>query len=385
LISKKKIMVVFGTRPEAIKMAPVIRVLQASSDFSVQICVTGQHREMLDQVLDVFGIIPDFDLNIMKPDQTLGELTARAMTALDRLMVEQKPDMVAVQGDTTTAFVGALAAFYHHIPVSHIEAGLRTFNLQSPWPEEANRAIVSKLADLHFSPTERARQHLLSEAVERSKIFVTGNTVVDALFMALDIVRQRPPEVPGLQIAFFEDLKYEGSDLILVTGHRRESFGPGFERICKALRRISERENVRIVYPLHLNPNVREPVIRMLGGLPNVFLIEPVSYLPFVRLMSESKLIVTDSGGVQEEAPSLGTPVLVIRETTERPEAVDAGTVKLVGTDEDSIVRETLRLLKDSEAYEAMSRAHNPYGDGLASRRIAKIWERFFSSGGYSL
>ena len=366
-------------------MAPVIRVLQASSDFSVQICVTGQHREMLDQVLDVFGIIPDFDLNIMKPDQTLGELTARAMTALDRLMVEQKPDMVAVQGDTTTAFVGALAAFYHHIPVSHIEAGLRTFNLQSPWPEEANRAIVSKLADLHFSPTERARQHLLSEAVERSKIFVTGNTVVDALFMALDIVRQRPPEVPGLQIAFFEDLKYEGSDLILVTGHRRESFGPGFERICKALRRISERENVRIVYPLHLNPNVREPVIRMLGGLPNVFLIEPVSYLPFVRLMSESKLIVTDSGGVQEEAPSLGTPVLVIRETTERPEAVDAGTVKLVGTDEDSIVRETLRLLKDSEAYEAMSRAHNPYGDGLASRRIAKIWERFFSSGGYSL
>lgn len=367
---KKTIMIVFGTRPEAIKLAPVIAAFRKADEFNVLVCVTAQHREMLDQVLKDFSINPDIDLNIMKPGQTLGKLTAKAMASLDVLMAEQRPDMVMVQGDTTTAFVAALAAFYHHISVSHVEAGLRTYNLQAPWPEEANRVIISRLADLHFAPTEGTRKHLLAESVLDSKIFVTGNTVIDALFMAIDKIREIPPDIPGLDKNFFKDLKRKGSNLILVTGHRRESFGSGFENICRALQQISMRQNVQIVYPVHLNPHVREPVMSILDGIRNIFLIEPVSYLPFVRLMSESKLIITDSGGVQEEAPSLGKPVLVMRETTERPEAVEAGTVKLVGTDRVRIVAEASRLLDDGDAYRAMAMAHNPYGDGKAAGRI---------------
>jgi UDP-N-acetylglucosamine 2-epimerase (non-hydrolysing) len=373
------VLFIFGTRPEAIKLAPVIRELHQRPDaFAVRVCVTAQHREMLDQVLEAFGINPDRDLDLMRPNQTLFDITAEAVRGLKDVLESEKPDVVLVQGDTTTVFVGALASYYLQIPVGHVEAGLRTGNKFSPFPEEINRRLTSSLADYHFAPTSKARENLLREGVSPSIIYVTGNTVIDALFWAAEMLDGRTP-------ADFPELK----DLparprsILVTGHRRENFGEGFQNICRALKHLSEKNrDVQIIYPVHLNPNVQKPVHAILGGCPNVSLIAPLPYLPFVALMKACHLILTDSGGVQEEAPSLGKPVLVMRDTTERPEAVEAGTVHLVGTDYDCIVTETQRLLDDAEAYRRMSRAKNPYGDGLASRRIADIlsgesWEPF--------
>lgn len=377
-----KVAVVFGTRPEAIKLAPVILALENDSRFSCRVCVTAQHRHMLDQVLEVFGIVPDLDLNLMRANQTLGSLTARAVEALDAAFRSEKPDLVLVQGDTTTVFCAALAAFYHHIPVGHVEAGLRTGNLQAPWPEEANRVLTSRLAALHFAPTETSRQNLLKEGVPADRIFVTGNTVIDALFLALDKVKAREPLIPELPVALQAQAGLDGPRMVLITGHRRENFGVGFEHICKAIAALAQRfPAVHFVYPVHLNPNVREPVKRLLGQagaapeswrLPNVHLIEPQPYLPFVGLMNRSHLILTDSGGIQEEAPSLGKPVLVMRETTERPEAVAMGTVRLVGTDMAAIVEKVSELLTDEAVYAAMASAVNPYGDGLASGRIVE-------------
>ena len=365
-----KISVIFGTRPEAIKLAPVILTLKREPSITCHVCVTGQHRQMLDQVLAVFGIIPDADLNLMIPNQTLAGLTARAIDAIDRYLQVEKPDLVMVQGDTTTVFCAALAAFYHRIPVAHVEAGLRTGNMSSPWPEEANRVLTTRLTALHFAPTKDARQHLLREGVADQNIFVTGNTVIDALFIALEKVHARPPAIPGLPAEVLAD----GCPMVLITGHRRENFGGGFENICQAIAELARRfPATHFVYPVHLNPNVREPVQRVLrsGGLHhNVHLLEPLSYLPFVAMMERATLILTDSGGVQEEAPSLGKPVLVMRDTTERPEAVTAGTVKLVGTDFETIVSQVSRLLTDQSEYLQMSRAHNPYGDGQAGSRI---------------
>lgn len=365
----KRVSVIFGTRPEAIKMAPVVLALKADKRFDCRVCVTGQHRQMLDQVLEVFGITPDVDLNLMQANQSLAGLTSRAIAALDEYYAAEKPDLALVQGDTTTVLCGALAAFYRSIPVGHVEAGLRTGNMKAPWPEEANRVLASRLATLHFAPTITSQRNLLKEGVAPESVFVTGNTVIDALLIALDRVRCQRPVIPGLPPGVMED----GKPLVLITGHRRENFGDGFESICRAIASLtSQWPEVHFVYPVHLNPNVREPVKRILGaGLrSNVHLIEPLSYLPFVRLMDRSTVILTDSGGVQEEAPSLGKPVLVMRDTTERPEAVEAGTVRLVGTDYDAIVRETSRLLSDRQAYETMSQAHNPYGDGKATERI---------------
>ncbi|MBZ5589429.1 MAG: UDP-N-acetylglucosamine 2-epimerase (non-hydrolyzing) [Acidobacteriia bacterium] len=364
-----KVSVIFGTRPEAIKLAPVVLALKADSRFECDVCVTAQHRQMLDQVLEVFGIAPDTDLDLMLPDQTLAGLTARAVEAVDRYLAERKPGLVLVQGDTTTTLCSALAAFYHHIPVGHIEAGLRTGNLESPWPEEANRVLTTRLTRLHFAPTETNRQNLLREGIPHDRIVVTGNTVIDALFLALDIIKGHPPEVQGLP----STLVRGSNPLVLITGHRRENFGPGFESICKAIAELAARfPETAFVYPVHLNPNVRRPVNRILrsAGTHNVHLIEPLPYLPFVAMMSRATVILSDSGGVQEEAPSLGKPVLVMRDTTERPEAVIAGTVKLVGTDQQAIVEETSTLLTDRAAYDAMARAINPYGDGKATGRI---------------
>jgi UDP-N-acetylglucosamine 2-epimerase (non-hydrolysing) len=363
-----KISVIFGTRPEAIKLAPVILALKADGHFECRVCVTAQHREMLDQVLEVFEIAPDYDLNLMKSDQTLADLTARAIKAIDGWLKKEKPDLVLVQGDTTTVFCAALAAFYNRIPVGHVEAGLRTHNLYSPWPEEANRLLTSHLATIHFAPTETSRQNLLHEGIPENIIHVTGNTVIDALLSVIERIKQDSNLEWFLanQFSFLDP----GRKLILVTGHRRENFGDGFERICQALKTLGEREDVQIVYPVHLNPHVQEPVKRMLGSSPRIHLIDPLGYLPFVYLMNRSYLILTDSGGVQEEAPSLGKPVLVMRETTERPEAVDAGTVKLVGTNPALIYSEAESLLNSTEVYEAMSKAHNPYGDGKAAQRI---------------
>ena len=359
---QKKISVIFGTRPEAIKLCPVVLALKADPAFDCRVCVTGQHREMLQQVLDVFGVVPDVDLALMRPNQTLGGLTSRAIAAIDEYLAQEKPDIVMVQGDTTTVLAGALAAFYHHIPVAHVEAGLRTGNMESPWPEEANRVLTTRLAKWHFCPTENNKNNLLKEGVAVDDIYVTGNTVIDALLIAREKIKQS------------NNLKSNNSRMVLITGHRRENFGEGFEHICNAIRKLAtEFPDVDFVYPVHLNPNVREPVNRLLSGLPNVKLIEPQSYLPFVKLMSEAYLILTDSGGVQEEAPSLGKPVLVMRDTTERPEAVTAGTVKIVGTKADDIYRETRTLLTDRAAYEAMAAAVNPYGDGKAVERIVKI------------
>ena len=381
--NRKKICVIFGTRPEAIKLCPVVLALKADPAFDCRVCVTGQHKEMLQQVLDVFGVVPDVDLALMRPNQTLGGLTSRAIAAIDEYLAQEKPDIVMVQGDTTTVLAGALAAFYHHIPVAHVEAGLRTGNMESPWPEEANRVLTTRLAKWHFCPTENNRQNLLKEGVPADDVYVTGNTVIDALLLAREKIKQS------------NNLKSNNSRMVLITGHRRENFGEGFEHICNAIRKLAtEFPEVDFIYPVHLNPNVREPVERILGkltpankdenlhcppppnlstSLPNVKLIEPQSYLPFVKLMSESYLILTDSGGVQEEAPSLGKPVLVMRDTTERPEAVTAGTVKIVGTKADDIYRETRTLLTDRSAYEAMAAAVNPYGDGKAVERIVKI------------
>ncbi|WP_439114140.1 non-hydrolyzing UDP-N-acetylglucosamine 2-epimerase [Hydrogenophaga sp.] len=364
-----KTLCVFGTRPEAIKMAPLVLALAADQRFEAKVAVTGQHREMLDQVLNLFSIKPDFDLNIMKPGQDLTDVTTAILQGLKLVFAQYKPDVVLVHGDTATTFATSLAAYYHQIPVAHVEAGLRTGNLYSPWPEEGNRKLTGALARLHFAPTETSRDNLLAEGVPSASIVVTGNTVIDAL---LDVVnRLEGDHNLRSQAAAPTDFLDFNRKIILVTGHRRESFGGGFERICQALIEVALRyPDVDIVYPVHLNPNVREPVNRLLAGINNVHLIPPLDYLPFVYLMSRAHIILTDSGGIQEEAPSLGKPVLVMRDTTERPEAVSAGTVKLVGTDTARIVGELSRLLDDAAAYRAMSFAHNPYGDGKASQRI---------------
>lgn len=368
-----RVSLVFGTRPEAIKMAPVILALRNDPDLEPHVCVTAQHREMLDQVLEVFGIVPDADLDLMRPNQTLAGLTARAVDGVDGYLYLAQPDLVLVQGDTTTVFSAALAAFYRNIPVGHVEAGLRTWNLRSPFPEEANRVLTSRITDLHFAPTATSRDNLLKEGVPADRVHVTGNTVIDALLTARDRVRSEPPEVPGLAPAVVEG----DAPLVLITGHRRENFGEGFRSFCRAIARLAERfADHAFVYPVHLNPNVQQPVRELLDGLPNVHLIDPLPYLPFIRMMDRSTLILTDSGGVQEEAPSLGKPVLVTRDTTERPEAVTAGTVKLVGTDEETIVAEAARLLTDEAAYGEMARAMNPYGDGEAAGRIVGACRR---------
>ena len=364
-------LVVFGTRPEAIKLAPVCKALKDNPEFiDVRVCATAQHREMLDQVMALFSIVPDFDLDLMRPGQSLTDITANVLTGMAGVFATWRPDLVLVQGDTTTAFAAALAAFYRHIPVAHVEAGLRTGDITAPWPEEMNRKLVAGLASLHFPPTPRARANLLAEGVPDRAILVTGNTVIDAL---IDVVgRIRSDTALAARLDSSLPALHPNRPLILVTGHRRENFGPGFESICLALRRIAQAREVEIVYPVHLNPNVQEPVRRILSDTANVHLIEPLDYLAFVRLMDRCTFALTDSGGVQEEAPSLGKPVLVMREKTERPEAVEAGTVRLVGTDQEKIVAEALGLLDDPAHYAAMARAVNPYGDGQAARRIAQ-------------
>ena len=368
----KKISIIFGTRPEAIKLCPLVLALKANPAFECKVCVTGQHREMLQQVLDVFGVVPDKDLALMRPNQTLGGLTSRAIAAIDEYLAEERPDIVMVQGDTTTVLAGALAAFYHHLPVAHVEAGLRTWDLESPWPEEANRVLTTRLAKWHFCPTENNKRNLLKEGVPEKDIFVTGNTVIDALLMAKEKVIANPPTIDGLP----SDLMASDDRMVLITGHRRENFGEGFENICTAIKNLAERfPETHFVYPVHLNPNVREPVERNLGvcHCKNVHLIAPQSYLPFVALMNRAHLILTDSGGVQEEAPSLGKPILVMRDTTERPEAVAVGAVKVVGVVRDFIEREATVLLNDSSEYVRMAKAINPYGDGYAASRIVHV------------
>ena len=366
-----KVLSIFGTRPEAIKMAPLVKALNSAESIEAKVCVTAQHREMLDQVLDLFDIVPDYDLNIMKPGQNLYDVTTNILLGLKPILEEFKPDLVLVHGDTCTTLSASLAAFYQQIPVGHVEAGLRTGNLSSPWPEEGNRKLASAITKLHFAPTETSKQNLLNEATNEADIIITGNTVIDALLQVVDKVQQDEELIASLK-AKFPQLD-ENKKLILVTGHRRESFGGGFERICEALAEIATNHpEAQVLYPMHLNPNVREPVNRILKNVDNVHLIEPQEYLPFVYLMNQAHIIVTDSGGVQEEAPSLGKPVLVMRDTTERPEAVDAGTVKLVGTDKNRIVNAVHELLTNPAEYEKMSRAHNPYGDGKACERIVK-------------
>lgn len=366
---RKKVMVVFGTRPEAIKMAPLVTALKQRPELETIVAVTAQHRQMLDQVLELFEITPDEDLNVMQPGQTLSGLTSRIVQGMEQVIAKHSPDIVLVHGDTTTTFATALAAFYQRTAIGHVEAGLRTGNLYSPWPEEANRKLTGALANLHFAPTQMSADNLLAESVEASTIHITGNTVIDALLAVVDKINNSPALQAELAARFpFLDASKR---LILVTGHRRENFGDGFEQICHALKDIAARGDTQVVYPVHLNPNVQEPVNRILGDQPAVHLLDPQDYLPFVYLMSRSHIIVTDSGGIREEAPSLGKPVLVMRDTTERPEAVDAGTVKLVGTSASAIAAETNALLDNAEAYARMSRAHNPYGDGKASERIA--------------
>jgi UDP-N-acetylglucosamine 2-epimerase (non-hydrolysing) len=369
----KKILLVFGTRPEAIKMAPLVKAFhEQNKDFETKVCVTAQHREMLDQVLSLFEIETDFDLNVMQPNQDLYAITSNILLGMKAVFQSFRPDFIFVHGDTTTTFAASLAAFYEKILVGHIEAGLRTGNLYSPWPEEANRKLTSQLTCYHFAPTEQSRDNLLKENVAPDKIIVTGNTVIDALLL----MKNKLETDLGFREKVHDSIKQKGFDpkaaeFILVTGHRRENFGQGFIDICTALKTIAlERPTINIVYPVHLNPNVRKPVNELLTGVKNVYLIEPLEYEAFIYLMSLSKLIITDSGGVQEEAPSLGKPVLVMRDTTERPEAVDAGTVKLVGTNTQRIISETNNLLDNKQAYEIMSKAHNPYGDGKACERI---------------
>jgi UDP-N-acetylglucosamine 2-epimerase (non-hydrolysing) len=364
---RKKILIVFGTRPEAIKMAPLVQEFKKQlTIFETKVCVTGQHREMLDQVLDFFHIIPDFDLDLMKPGQNLYSLTAEIITNMKNVLEDFKPDFVFVHGDTTTTMAASIASFYSGAKVCHVEAGLRTFNKLSPFPEEINRQITGRICDYHFAPTEKSKQNLLSENVKEETILVTGNTVIDALLSSVEKVNKKPS-------VFIQSLSetLRDRELILVTGHRRENHGDGFERICEALKMIAlDNADRLIVYPVHLNPKVQEPVKRILSNVSNVLLIEPLSYPDFIWMMNRSKLIITDSGGVQEEAPSLGKPVLVMRDTTERPEAVDAGTVILVGTDTQLIIKEALSLLNDKARFDGMSRLHNPYGDGKASHHI---------------
>lgn len=364
-----KVLSVFGTRPEAIKMAPLVRKLASDRRFHSRVCVTAQHRHMLDQVLDLFQIQPDYDLNVMKPEQSLSGLTGTIMLGMGPVLEEFRPDLVLVHGDTTTTFSVSLAAFYQKTKVGHVEAGLRTGNLYSPWPEEANRKLTGALAGVHFAPTNGAKDNLLREGVPERSIFVTGNTVVDALLHVRDRLQADAGIAKSLESQF--QFLRTGAHLVLVTGHRRENFGDGFERICSAIRTLAQdRPEVDFLYPVHLNPNVQGPVHGLLGGLPNVHLVAPQEYLPFVYLLNRARLILTDSGGIQEEAPSLGKPVLVMRENTERPEAVTAGTVKLVGTDPARIVDGVHKLLRDSEEYTRMTTSHNPYGDGRASERI---------------
>lgn len=365
-------MIVFGTRPEAIKMVPVVMALKAKPEqFDVCVCVTAQHREMLDQVLELFNITPDIDLNLMQQGQTLGELTARALTALQQTMQEIKPDIVLVHGDTTTTFTASLAAFYAQIPVGHVEAGLRTHNIYSPWPEEFNRRVTGIVANYHFAPTQGSQDNLLAENTLAKNIIVTGNTVIDALQWVVEKIEQDFALTNALQKQF--PMLNPSKKLILVTGHRRENFGSGFLNICQAIANIAKRDDIQVIYPVHLNPNVQQPVNDILGKLNNVHLIEPQDYLPFVYLMNQAHIILTDSGGIQEEAPSLGKPVLVMRNTTERPEAVIAGTVKLVGTNQTTIEKELIKLLDTPEEYKKMAYAHNPYGDGKASERISEF------------
>jgi UDP-N-acetylglucosamine 2-epimerase (non-hydrolysing) len=367
---KKHVMLIFGTRPEAIKMAPVVReFLRYPGEFKTTVCITAQHRHMLDQVLEIFKIVPDIDLNIMQADQTLAELNARTLTALDSVIKKSRPDWVFVQGDTTTVMAAGIAAFYNDVRVGHVEAGLRTNNKRAPFPEEINRRVTSVVADLHFAPTERAKKALLTEGIPEESIHITGNTVIDALLWVRDELKKSPPEMPEIILRAIK-----GKKIVLVTGHRRESFGQGFEEICLAIKDIVQsNKDICIVYPVHLNPNVQEPVHRILGNIERVHLIEPMSYAPFVWLMDRSHIILTDSGGIQEEAPSLGKPVLVMREVTERPEGIEAGCVRLVGVEKDSIVANAELLLKDKALYQEMAQAKNPYGDGRAAERIVKI------------
>ncbi|EOW9250414.1 TPA: non-hydrolyzing UDP-N-acetylglucosamine 2-epimerase [Vibrio cholerae] len=368
-MTKKKVLTVFGTRPEAIKMAPLVHALASDDRFEAKCCVTAQHREMLDQVLELFEITPDYDLDLMKAGQTLNDVTAGIIQKLKPVLQEFKPDVVLVHGDTATTFAASLAAYYEQIAVGHVEAGLRTGNVYSPWPEEANRRLTGVLTKYHFAPTETSKQNLLKENFEPNNIIVTGNTVIDALLM----VKNKIDSDKDLKNTIAEQFPFldENKKLILVTGHRRESFGGGFERICEALATVARMHpDVQILYPMHLNPNVREPVNRILGDIDNILLIEPQQYLPFIYLMDRAHIILTDSGGIQEEAPSLGKPVLVMRDTTERPEAVKAGTVKLVGTDVEVIFSNLNTLLIDEDAYKKMSFAHNPYGDGTACKII---------------
>lgn len=364
-----KVLIVFGTRPEAIKMAPLVHALAKDAFFEARVCVTAQHREMLDQVLNLFSIVPDYDLNIMKPGQGLTEMTCRILEGLKPILESFRPDVVLVHGDTTTTFAASLAAFYQRVPVGHVEAGLRTGKIDSPWPEEANRTLTGHLAMYHFAPTENARQNLVKENVPNERVIVTGNTVIDALLSMRD--RILADDVMRGELAQRYSFLSSDKKMILVTGHRRENFGNGFEQICHALAEIAgQRRDIQIVYPVHLNPNVSEPVNRILGHINNVMLIAPQDYLPFVWLMTHAWLILTDSGGIQEEAPSLGKPVLVMRDTTERPEAIEAGTVRLVGTDSARIIAEITQLLDHEHDYQTMSQSHNPYGDGRACERI---------------
>lgn len=377
----KKIMLVFGTRPEAIKMAPLVKEFQKRpNEFQTIVCVTGQHREMLDQVLHIFEITPDYDLNIMKQGQDLYDVTARVLLGMRDVLKEIQPDVVLVHGDTTTSTAAALAAFYQQIPVGHVEAGLRTHNIYSPWPEEMNRQLTGRLATYHFAPTPLSRQNLLSEGVQESHIIVTGNTVIDALYMVVDKIKRDKvldAELEKLlkQSGYDVNRLSAGKKLVLITGHRRENFGDGFISMCRAIKTLTEKyPEVDFIYPMHLNPNVRKPIHEVFGedlsGLGNMFFIEPLEYLSFVYLMEKSTIVLTDSGGIQEEAPGLGKPVLVMRDTTERPEALEAGTVKLVGTDYDKIIKEVSALIEDREYYDRMSKAVNPYGDGKACQRI---------------
>lgn len=382
----KKIMLVFGTRPEAIKMAPLVKEFQKHPEsFETVVCVTGQHREMLDQVLEIFDITPDYDLNIMKQGQDLYDVTSRVLTGMRDILKESKPDVVLVHGDTTTSTSAALASFYQQIPVGHVEAGLRTHNIYSPWPEEMNRQLTGRIATYHFAPTPLSRENLLRENVTESSISVTGNTVIDALYMVVDKIKSddgMAGRLDGELLAAGYDTGRlrNGRKLVLITGHRRENFGEGFVSMCRAIKTLTEKfPDVDFVYPMHLNPNVRKPIHEVFGedlsACGNIFFIEPLEYLSFVYLMEKSYIVLTDSGGIQEEAPGLGKPVLVMRDTTERPEALKAGTVKLVGSDYNKIISEVSSLIEDESAYEKMSRAVNPYGDGMASQRIVSTFK----------
>ena len=377
-----KVLTVFGTRPEAIKMAPVVKALEQCESITSKVCVTAQHREMLDQVLDLFDIDPDYDLDIMSPGQDLFDVTANVLHGMKRVYEKEKPDLVLVHGDTTTCFSAGLAAFYLGIDIGHVEAGLRTQNLKAPFPEEANRTLVGKLASIHFAPTESSERNLLNDLADQEQVYVTGNTVTDALRQVVDKLGEFEPGywLECFDEEFIENVVHSSNKLVLITGHRRENFGQGFIDLCNAIRQLAEENrDVNFVYPVHLNPNVRAPVNELLSGLVNVILIEPLEYLPFVYLMGRCHFILTDSGGIQEEAPTLGKPVLVMRTVTERPEAVWAGTVSLVGTNTEAIVKHSNELLHDEEIYSRMSSAHNPYGDGFAAQRIVDIilrrWE----------